>query len=188
MRQKGLMTRRRFTKLCTAGAASAAVAPVLIADGRTESGASMNSSDIDQTADDKLHSEFLFDLVFERGATFNVKSPSVNRVIVPVSGGTIEGPKLKGIIVAPSADWLTARPDGSSLLDLRILLQTDDAEKIYMNCRGVAYLLPSGALFARLLPLFETGAAKYLWLNNVVAVGVYRPVPSRVAYRVYRIL
>jgi hypothetical protein len=40
----------------------------------------------------------------------------------------------------------------------------------------------------RIQPLFETGAAKYAWINNVVAVGVYRPMPGKIAYRVYRIL
>jgi hypothetical protein len=181
------MTRRSFTKLWTVGA-GAAIAPVLSANGRTKGIDSITSANLDSTADEKLQSEFLFDLVFERGSATTVGSPGVNRVIVPVSGGTVEGPKLKGTVVAPSADWIIARPDGSSLLDLRVLLQTDDAEKIYMSCRGIAYTSPSGALFARLLPLFETGAAKYLWLNNVVAVGVYRPIPSKVAYRVYRIL
>ena len=69
-----------------------------------------------------------------------------------------------------------------------MLLETDDAQKIYMNCRGIAYTPPGGALFARILPMFETGATKYVWLNNVVAVGVIRPVPAKVAYRIYRIL
>jgi hypothetical protein len=57
-----------------------------------------------------------------------------------------------------------------------------------MNCRGIAYTPPGGTLWARMLPVFETGAARYLWLNNVVAVGVFRPIPDRVAYRIYRIL
>jgi len=57
-----------------------------------------------------------------------------------------------------------------------------------MACRGIAYTPPGGILFARILPMFETGAAKSLWLNNVVAVGVYRPMPDKVAYRIYRIL
>lgn len=100
MRHSGLMT-RRFTKLWTAGAVGAAVAPVLLANGRTEGLASVSGADISQTADDKLQSEFLFDLVFDRGAATNVGSPSINRVIVPVSGGTVEGPKLKGTILAP---------------------------------------------------------------------------------------
>ncbi|HLO00955.1 MAG TPA: DUF3237 domain-containing protein [Pyrinomonadaceae bacterium] len=192
------MTRRSFTKLWTAGA-GAAIAPVLIARGSTASGVSNGNANVSSmandeqswarsTADEKLQSELLFDLVFERGAANKVASPGLNRVIIPVSGGTFEGPQLKGTLVAPSGDWLVARPDGSSVLDLRLLLQTDDAQKIYMNCRGIAYALPGGALFARLLPMFETGAAKYLWLNNVVAVGVYRPMPEKVAYRIYRIL
>jgi hypothetical protein len=68
------------------------------------------------------------------------------------------------------------------------LLQTDDGQKIYMSWRGIAYAAPGGTLFARILPMFETAAAKYAWLNNVVAVGVYRPDLGKIAYRVYRIL
>jgi hypothetical protein len=138
--------------------------------------------------DDKLRSELLLDLVFGKGPASTVGSPSGDRVVVPVSGGTFEGPRLKGTLVGPGADWIVVRSDGSSVLDLRILLQTDDAQKISMACRGIAYTQPGGTLYARILPVFETGAAKYLWLNNVVAVGVYRPMPDRVAYRVFRIL
>ena len=43
-------------------------------------------------------------------------------------------------------------------------------------------------LFARILPIFETRAPKYAWLNNVIAVGVYRGLAGKIAYRVYRIL
>jgi hypothetical protein len=28
----------------------------------------------------------------------------------------------------------------------------------------------------------------YDWLNHIVSVGVHRPMPGRVAYRVYQIL
>ena len=68
------------------------------------------------------------------------------------------------------------------------MLQTDDDQKISMTCRGIAYPTPGGTLHARILPLFETGSANYTWLNNVVSVGVYRSVPGKVSYRVYRIL
>jgi Protein of unknown function (DUF3237). len=47
---------------------------------------------------------------------------------------------------------------------------------------------PGGAFNARILPVFETAAPKYAWLNNVVAVGLYRPHLGKIAYRVYRIL
>ena len=57
-----------------------------------------------------------------------------------------------------------------------------------MTCRGIAYTPQGGALYARILTMFETGAAKYAWINNIVAAGVYRPMPGKVAYRIYQIL
>ena len=138
--------------------------------------------------DDKLQSEFLLDLTLEAQTPHNLGSAGVGRLIVPVSGGTFAGPRLKGTIVPPGGDWIIQRPDGSRILDVRILLQTDDGQKIYVSWRGIAYVPPGGAFNARILPVFETAAPKYEWLNNVVAVGVYRPDLGKIVYRIYRIL
>ena len=148
----------------------------------TASGATVTAED------DKLQSEFLFDLQLEAQPANTVGTPGVTRLVIPVSGGVFHGPKLKGIVVGPSGDWMVKRPDGSSVLDIRILLQTDDAEKIYMTCRGISYTPQGGTQYARIVPLFETGAARYAWLNHIVAVGVLRPMPGQVAYRIYQIL
>jgi Protein of unknown function (DUF3237) len=115
-------------------------------------------------------------------------SAAGGRLIVPVSGATFTGPSLKGTIIPPGGDWIVQRPDGSRVLDVRILLQTDDGQKIYVSWRGIAYTPPGGAFNARILPVFETASPKYAWLNNVVAVGVYRPDLGKIAYRIYRIL
>ena len=125
--------------------------------------------------DDKLQSEFLLDLSLEAQTPQNLGSAGGGRLIVPVSGGTFAGPSLKGTIIPPGGDWIVQRPDGSRVLDVRILLQTDDGQKIYVSWRGIAYTPPGGAFNARILPVFETASPKYAWLNNVVAVGVYRP-------------
>jgi hypothetical protein len=111
------------------------------------------------------------------------------RLVVPVSGGTFEGPRMKGTVLTPGGDWILERPDGSRVLDVRILLQTDDAQTIYVSWRGIAYTPPAGGgkLFARIVPVFETGAPRYAWLNDVVAVGVCRG-GGKIAYRIYRIL
>jgi hypothetical protein len=198
LRKKGLMTRRHFSKLWTA-ATGAAVASVVMKDHVAASPLTTSDGDVSARTGDaqpsesaagdaKLQSEFLLDLVFDKGPANSVGSPGGNRVVVPVLGGTFEGPKLKGAVVGPSGDWIVGRSDGSSVLDIRILLQSDDAQKIYMACRGIAYKQPDGVLYARILPVFETAAARYAWLNNIVSVGVYRPMPERVAYRVFRIL
>jgi hypothetical protein len=140
------------------------------------------------TESDKLQSEFLFDLTLEAQPPNNLVSSGSGRLIVPVSGGTFAGHDLKGTVVAPGGDWVVQRPDGSRVLDVRLVLQTEDGQKIYMSWRGIAYTPAGGKLFARILPMFETASPKYAWLNNVVAVGVYRPDLGKIAYRVYRIL
>jgi uncharacterized protein DUF3237 len=198
MRTRGLMTRRNFAELWTA-AAGIAIAPNLIDAHLVASAVTTSHPDVGArtrdaqasapaAGDDKLQSAFLLDLTLDRGPANTVGSPGGNRVIVPVAGGAFDGPKLKGKVGGPSGDWIVVRADGSSVLDLRVVLETDDGQKIYMACRGIAYTPSGGTLFARIVPTFETGAAKYAWLNNVVAVGVYRPIPEKVAYRVFQIL
>jgi hypothetical protein len=171
------LSRRRFAKI-TAAAAGA------VASGATTVGAQTTAAGDDDT----LHSEFLLDLILETQPANNVGSLGVNRVVVPVSGGTFNGPKLKGTVVGPGGDWIIRRPDGSSVLDVRILLQTDDNQKIYMTYRGISYTPQGGTQYWRIVPVFETGADKYVWLNNIVAVGVHRTMPGKVAYRIYQIL
>jgi len=144
--------------------------------------------EVGPTQDDKLQSDFLLDLTLEAQTPQNLGSSDGGRLIVPVTGGTFTGPGLKGTIIPPGGDWIVQRPDGSRVLDVRILLQTDDGQKIYVSWRGIAATSPDGKLNARILPVFETAAPKYAWLNNVVAVGVYRPDLGKIAYRVYRIL
>ena len=41
-------------------------------------------------------------------------------------GGWVEGPKIKGKIVAPAADWLRVMPSGVNRLDVRLTIRTDD--------------------------------------------------------------
>jgi len=132
----------------------------------------------------ELKSELLFDLTVTPGATNEVG----DRTVVGIASGTFEGPKLKGTVIGPSGDWIVQRRDGSRLLDVRALLETDDGQRVYMAFRGIAYTPQGGTLHSRILPMFETGAAKYAWLNDVVAVGVYRGAAGKIAYRVYEIL
>jgi hypothetical protein len=179
------MTRRTFGKICAASGASAAVVPMSAA--APWIGASLPRHDQSTATahdDDKLLSEWLFDLIID------TQPPHAfgDHMVVPVIGGTFEGPRLKGVIVAPGGDWMTHRPDGSSVLDVRIVLRTDDEQEISMISRGIGYRPRGGILYARILPMFETGATKYAWLNDIVSVGVHRAKPGKVSYRVYQIL
>lgn len=111
-----------------------------------------------------------------------------NRRIVPITGGTFRGPRLRGRILEGGADWVRARADGASELDVRVTLETDDEALIYVTYGGILYNPPDGDLYWRVTPYFETAAEEYDWLNRIVTVGVGRQQPGQAAYWFYRIL
>ncbi len=140
-----------------------------------------------QDQGDSLKSEFLLDVVFDVSTPFVLGS----RQIVPVTGGTFTGPKLKGTALSGGGDWIVRRADGASVLNVRATLRTDDDQLIYMTYDGILYSPPGakpGELYWRTTPKFETGSPKYDWLTRIVTVGVGRPVPGKAAYRVFQIL
>ena len=136
------------------------------------------------TAPAPLKSEFLMDVILDVGAPQNLGS----RLIVPVTGGTFEGPKLKGTALPGGGDWIQVRPDGASELSVRVTLRTDDEQLIYLTYRGLIYTPKGGEQYWRTTPVFETGSAKYDWLTRIITVGVGRPVPKKAAYSIYHIL
>ena len=131
-----------------------------------------------------LKSEFLMDVILDVAAPQTVGP----RRIVPVTGGTFEGPKLKGTALGGGADWILVRPDGVSELSVRVTLKTDDEQLINLTYRGLLFTPKGGEQYWRTTPIFETGAAKYEWLNKIIAVGVGKTVPGKAAYSIYQIL
>ena len=51
--------------------------------------------------------------------------PRGRRRIIPILGGTFEGPNIRGKVVPGGADWQIVRADGFAELDTRYMLQTD---------------------------------------------------------------
>jgi hypothetical protein len=59
------------------------------------------------------------------------------RYIFNITGGTIQGPKINGTLVAPSGDWGMPMPDGGYRLDVRASIKTNDGEFIFVEYNGV---------------------------------------------------
>jgi len=55
------------------------------------------------------------------------ESKNGTRRVVPITGGTFEGPGIKGKVLNGGEDWQLVRPDGDTQLYARYLLQTDDS-------------------------------------------------------------
>jgi hypothetical protein len=139
---------------------------------------------------------------------FDVTAPRVlgatpfgERRIVEVTGGSFEGPKLKGTVVPGGGDWLLLRADGALQLDVRATLQTDDGALIYMTYRGVRHgpaavierlgrgeVVDPSEYYFRTAPFFETGSDTYGWLNRIVSVATGERLPSGPIYTVYQVL
>lgn len=89
--------------------------------------------------------------------------------IFPVIGGSFEGERLRGKVLAGGGDWVSGRADDALELDLRVTLETDDGALIYMTFTG---LRDDAHQYFRTLPRFETAAPKYAFLNRLLAVGI----------------
>jgi hypothetical protein len=89
--------------------------------------------------------------------------------IFPVTGGSFEGERLRGKVLAGGGDRVTAHGDGTFSLDLRATLETDDGGLIHMTFSGVR---DDANHYFRTVPRFETAAPKYAFLNRLVAVGI----------------
>jgi hypothetical protein len=150
----------------------------------------------------ELKHEFLCDVTGELEDPQPVgQTPKGIRMIFPVKGGSVKGPKINGEVLVFGADWLLMRADGASELDVRLTIKTDDGEFIHTWYRGILNVSPEvmgrvqagenvdpAEYYFRTTPVFETGAAKYGWLNQIVCVGVGKFEPNKVTYRIYRIL
>jgi hypothetical protein len=122
------------------------------------------------------------------------------RRIIPITGGTFEGPNLKGEILNNGADWQVVTPGGVAIIDTRYLLKTDDGALVYLQTKGVRYgpadvmaevakgnPVDANKYYFRLYMTFETSAAKYDWLNRAMAIGYAMRLGNAVVYDAYLI-
>ena len=150
----------------------------------------------------EIRTRHLFDMTLQVSAMQPIGvTPNGNRRVGLVGGGTFAGERLRGTVLPGGADWIIARPDGCTTLDVRLVLQTDDGAAIGMVYRGLRHgpvevmqrldrgesVDPSEYYF-RTAIMFETAAARYDWLNRIFAIGTGRRPPEGPVYEIYEIL
>ena len=117
-----------------------------------------------------INSRPLMVLRLATSATEDIGStPQGTLTIFPVTGGSFEGERLRGKVLAGGGDWVTAHGNGTFTLDLRITLETDDGGLIHMTFTGVR---DDANAYFRTVLRFETAAPKYAFLNRLLAVGI----------------
>ena len=111
-------------------------------------------------------------------------TPQGRRRIIPITGGSFAGTRLAGRVLPGGADWQVVRPDGVAQLEARYTLETADGALIYVRNDGYRHgpaevlrrlaegdTVDPALYYMRTTPRFETGDARYAWLNRIVCVA-----------------
>jgi hypothetical protein len=128
-------------------------------------------------------------------------APGSFRRIGVVSGGSFEGERLSGRVLDGGNDWQTVHSDGSTMLNVRLVLRTTDDALICMSYQGLRHgptdviarvekgeSVDPSAYYFRIAPIFETSSAKYGWTNRIIAVGAGFRRSDGPIYSVFEVL
>src|SRR5262245_35404481 len=128
-------------------------------------------------------------------------TPGHDRRVGEITGGRFEGERLRGKILSGGSDWQSLRNDGTITINVRLVMETDDAALIGMTYLGMRHgpkeamdrmargenVSPS-EYYMRVSPYYETASEKYGWLNRIVSVAYGHRMQGGAIYQVFEIL
>ncbi len=119
---------------------------------------------------------------------------------IPITGGTIKGPKLNGVVLPGGGDWQSIHADGLTEIFARYSMKADDGTVIAITNPGVR--VASAEVIARLsagedvdpalyyfrtTPVFEVAAGPHAWLRRSVFVARGIRKPDHVIVEVFEV-
>ena len=126
--------------------------------------------------------------------------PRGRRRIIPILGGSFEGPDVRGKVLPGGADWQVVRADGLAELDTRYMLQTASGSLVYIQNAGIRHAPPDvtrkllageavdpALVYFKTVPTFETSAPELQWLTRAIFVGTGERHPSEVVIHVWKV-
>lgn len=119
--------------------------------------------------------EFALQLRVTLGETFSIENTQHGRrTVIPITGGTFEGPLLKGTIMNGGADY-QLNTENRTELEAIYCIKTDDNVYIHVRNRGI---IANGkdtdgnpTFYFKAAPQFEAPAdSRYGWLNDALFI------------------
>ena len=119
--------------------------------------------------------EFALQLRVTLGEAFSIENTQHGRrTVIPITGGTFEGPLLKGTILNGGADY-QLNAENRTELEAIYCIKTDDGVYIHVRNRGI---IANGkdangkpTFYFKAAPQFEAPAdSRYGWLNNALFI------------------
>lgn len=139
----------------------------------------------------------------EAGAIIGLNSRGRRRII-PITGGTLSGPTLRGRVLPGGADFQLVVSDTAADLDARYIIELEGTafagEHIYVQNRAlrrgsatdIARLVRGepvdpAAVYFRCVPSFEVSSPALAWLTESLFVGSGARYPDRVEISLFRL-
>jgi hypothetical protein len=148
-----------------------------------------------------ISTEFLFKIALEVPVLALGETPYGERRVARFAGGRFDGPKLRGTVLPGGGGWMLLRRDGVLDIEVRIVLETDDQQLIYMHWKGFRHgpedvidrlnrgeTVDPSTYYFRTTPYFETASEKYSWLNRICSIATGSRVGDRRSFDVYQVL
>ena len=107
-------------------------------------------------------------------------TPHGRRVVVPITGGTFEGPRLRGAVLSGGADYQLVSADGRRTeLEAIYSIRTDDGYIIHIRNRGIC-INDRNVPYFKAAPQFEApDGSPYAWLNDALFICQPDPTPFK---------
>lgn len=123
-----------------------------------------------------------------------------HRRLVPILGGTVEGPLLRGRVLPGGADHQILRTATLTELDARYALETDEGERIAVRNMGIrsgaeedidalvrGEHVPADRIYFRSQPRLSSSASRLAWMNERLFLGSGQRLPNSVELDVYQV-
>jgi Protein of unknown function (DUF3237) len=127
-------------------------------------------------------------------------TPGAHRRVGIVYGGDFSGSRLAGEVIDGGSDWQAVQSDGTTTLDVRLLLRTTGGELIAMSYRGIRHgpaevlrrvdsgeAVDPAEYYFRINPQFETASAPLGWLNRILSLGIGYRRADGVVYSIFEV-
>lgn len=138
----------------------------------------LNAQNADSTKNASLYKDFRTEVIMEVkvkiGNMINVgESKRGVRRVIPITGGSFSGSKIKGEVLPGGEDWQLVRPDGDTELYARYLLKTDDGHVIQVINQVLLHTGEPGKGFycKSVIDLEAPTNSPYDYLNHAIFIG-----------------
>jgi hypothetical protein len=128
-------------------------------------------------------------------------TPGHDRRVGEIVGGRFEGKRLRGKILSGGSDWQSLRGDGTTTLNVRLVMETHDGGLIGMTYLGMRHgpkevmeriargdAVSPSEYYMRATPYYETASPEYGWLNRIVSVAYGHRMAGGAIYQVFEVL